>query len=91
MISDFLKERKLDKQYDESIDNAVNQFIQQRNSIREIYETKGYKQIVKWLEVEKMQAMKLVMASGKDRSAERARYNAADRLLTFLENLANAK
>jgi hypothetical protein len=91
MIIDWLKENKIEKDHEEAVDNATKRFLNQRNSIREIFDKKGYKEIKRWLSSERDNAMKVVMASGKNKIEERARYNAADRLLTFLENLENAK
>lgn len=87
MIFDWMKERKITNEYTEELNPAIRRFLSQVDSIKAISNTEGYKEIKRWMNVEREAALKAVMASKEDRAKEKARYEFAAQFIEFLERL----
>ena len=91
-IIDYMKERKSVSEYDESQQRAIMMFLQQKEAIKEIKGTTGFKEIMLYLGRE-IDSCDSRMNTTKDQDGWKEAYavrKACNSLKQFLNNLANS-
>lgn len=81
-IFDKLKNHKADKVYEAMNAEAIKIFDRQKEGLKGISKSEGYKQIKEYFEAVKESALKRVMVSGN--ATAKAQYTLADDFLKFL-------
>lgn len=92
MIRDYLRERKSSTEYSEQHQKAIKIFLSQQEAIKEISGTKGYKEILAYLDRE-IEACDSRLNTTKDQEAWKEAYavrTTCNSLKQFLNNLANS-
>ena len=83
-IYDYLKERESKQDFNAAQDKAEKMFMEQKESIKEIKDSKGFQEICEFWQREKESAIqRIATAKGEDASAK-AMYILADRFLKYL-------
>lgn len=88
---EILWERDVNKQYADSREKAIAVFDQQVNAIREIAQSSGFQAIMKWWHNERQAALDVIAKSEKPRPLEKARYQAANDFITFIDSRLRVK
>ena len=84
-------EGRYKKEYNDSLDKAVDIFLDQKKAVQAIMDSEGYKVIKAWLKTEMEASMILIMRSANNNEKAKARYEMAKDMLEYFDNLEKVK
>jgi len=85
-ILDFVKEHQSKKEFSHAEDKAVKLFDTQKQAVKSIKDTEGYREIKEFFKREKEAAENRMITSAKEDKKAFAVFQVAKRFLAFLES-----